>query len=182
MLSLGYSEYVTQGGDWGHVVRFCALLYLVDETESFLLVDVGLGISVWSPARQGFTYQCASVGWFRLTVLSFLTHRQSSSAAPISFRKNPIQYVKHLITPYTPREQEGIARFAASQTHGNGYFNIQATRPQTLGYGLADSPVGMLAWIYEKLVQWTDSYPWTDEEGACLTLGIPLFHRFAHVD
>jgi hypothetical protein len=26
MLSLGYSEYVTQGGDWGHVVRFCALI------------------------------------------------------------------------------------------------------------------------------------------------------------
>jgi hypothetical protein len=33
MLSLGYSEYVTQGGDWGHLVRFCALLTLVDETE-----------------------------------------------------------------------------------------------------------------------------------------------------
>jgi hypothetical protein len=32
MLSLGYSEYVTQGGDWGHVVRFCALFVLVDET------------------------------------------------------------------------------------------------------------------------------------------------------
>ena len=32
MLSLGYSEYVTQGGDWGHLVRFSALT-LVDETE-----------------------------------------------------------------------------------------------------------------------------------------------------
>ena len=30
MLSLGYSEYVTQGGDWGHIVRFCSLL-TVDE-------------------------------------------------------------------------------------------------------------------------------------------------------
>ena len=28
MLSLGYSEYVTQGGDWGHVVRFCALIFV----------------------------------------------------------------------------------------------------------------------------------------------------------
>jgi hypothetical protein len=52
---------------------------------------------------------------------------------------------------------------------------VQSTRPQTLGYGLADSPVGMLAWIYEKLVQWTDSYPWTDEEGVCLT----IFNSFA---
>ena len=33
MLSLGYSEYVTQGGDWGHVVRVCYLLILVDETR-----------------------------------------------------------------------------------------------------------------------------------------------------
>ena len=32
MLSLGYSEYVTQGGDWGHIVCFCALT-LVDETN-----------------------------------------------------------------------------------------------------------------------------------------------------
>jgi hypothetical protein len=32
MSSLGYSEYVTQGGDWGHIVCFCALT-LVDETD-----------------------------------------------------------------------------------------------------------------------------------------------------
>jgi hypothetical protein len=34
-----------------------------------------------------------------------------------------------------------------------------------LGYSLGDSPVGLLAWIYEKLVNWTDDYPWTDDEG-----------------
>jgi hypothetical protein len=55
---------------------------------------------------------------------------------------------------------------------------VQSTRPQTLGYGLADSPVGMLTWIYEKLVQWTDSYAWTDEEGACLTFEHTSFSRF----
>ena len=48
---------------------------------------------------------------------------------------------------------------------GNGYFQIQSTKPQTLGYGLDDSPVGLLAWVYEKLVAWTDNYPWTEEEG-----------------
>ncbi len=45
----------------------------------------------------------------------------------------------------------------------------QATKPQTIGYSLADSPVGLLAWIYEKLVSWTDEYPWTDDEGASAT-------------
>lgn len=46
-----------------------------------------------------------------------------------------------------------------------GYFAIQSTRPQTIGYSLADSPVGLLAWIYEKLIVWTDSYQWSDDEG-----------------
>lgn len=40
----------------------------------------------------------------------------------------------------------------------------QSTKPQTLAYALQDSPVALLAWIYEKLHDWTDSYPWTDEE------------------
>lgn len=48
---------------------------------------------------------------------------------------------------------------------GTGYFMEQSTKPQTLGYNLADSPVGLLAWIYEKLVSWSDEYPWTDDEG-----------------
>lgn len=36
-----------------------------------------------------------------------------------------------------------------------GYFTQQATRPQTLSYGLTDSPVGQLAWIVEKFKEWT---------------------------
>jgi pimeloyl-ACP methyl ester carboxylesterase len=36
-----------------------------------------------------------------------------------------------------------------------GYNVIQSTRPQTLAYGLADSPVGQLAWIVEKFKEWT---------------------------
>jgi epoxide hydrolase len=39
----------------------------------------------------------------------------------------------------------------------DGYGAIQATRPQTLAYGLTDSPVGQLAWIVEKFKEWTDS-------------------------
>jgi pimeloyl-ACP methyl ester carboxylesterase len=38
-----------------------------------------------------------------------------------------------------------------------GYAAIQSTRPQTLGYGLTDSPVGQLAWMVEKFKEWTDS-------------------------
>jgi hypothetical protein len=42
--------------------------------------------------------------------------------------------------------------------------SLSGTKPQTVGYALADSPVALLAWIYEKLHDWTDSYPWTDDE------------------
>lgn len=37
------------------------------------------------------------------------------------------------------------------------YGAIMVTRPQTIGYSLADSPSGMAAWMYEKFAQWTDS-------------------------
>jgi pimeloyl-ACP methyl ester carboxylesterase len=49
---------------------------------------------------------------------------------------------------------ERLNRFLSDQ---NGYFQIQATRPQTLAYALTDSPVGQLAWIVEKFKEWTDT-------------------------
>jgi epoxide hydrolase len=42
------------------------------------------------------------------------------------------------------------------QTEGKGYLQIQSTKPQTLAYALADSPVGQLAWIVEKFEAWTN--------------------------
>jgi pimeloyl-ACP methyl ester carboxylesterase len=38
---------------------------------------------------------------------------------------------------------------------GSGYAGIMVTRPQTLGYSLADSPVGLAAWFYDKFADWT---------------------------
>jgi pimeloyl-ACP methyl ester carboxylesterase len=43
------------------------------------------------------------------------------------------------------------------QQDGMGWQKIQSTRPQTLAYGLTDSPAGQLAWIAEKFKEWTDS-------------------------
>jgi hypothetical protein len=42
------------------------------------------------------------------------------------------------------------------QDHDSGYSKQQSTRPQTLGYGLADSPVGQMTWIVEKYHRWMD--------------------------
>jgi hypothetical protein len=38
----------------------------------------------------------------------------------------------------------------------SGYARLQATRPQTMGYGLVDSPIAQAAWIYEKFYFWSD--------------------------
>ncbi len=53
-------------------------------------------------------------------------------------------------------EREYVARSAEWQRREGGYAAIQSTRPQTLGYGLADSPVGLAAWIVEKFRAWSD--------------------------
>jgi len=57
----------------------------------------------------------------------------------------------------TERERQAVADFEWHQQWGTGYQLLQSTRPQTLGYGLADSPVGQLAWIVEKFWAWTDN-------------------------
>ncbi|MGC0404461.1 pimeloyl-ACP methyl ester carboxylesterase [Streptomyces sp. SAI-126] len=57
----------------------------------------------------------------------------------------------------TDRELRSLASIAEFTTDGFGYNALQSTRPQTLSYGLTDSPVGQLAWIMEKFQAWTHS-------------------------
>lgn len=126
MLALGYSEYVTQGGDLGYsVTRAMALQY----PRSCKATHVNMAI----PAEP--------------TLVEF-----------------PALYARLKATPLTPAEEAGIARSKWFQEEGSAYFKLQATKPQTIGYSMTDSPIGLLAWIYEKLHDWSDEYPWTDDE------------------
>jgi epoxide hydrolase len=56
----------------------------------------------------------------------------------------------------TDIERDRIRRIEAFQREEFGYIAIQSTRPQTLAYGLVDSPVGQLAWVMDKFREWTD--------------------------
>jgi pimeloyl-ACP methyl ester carboxylesterase len=56
----------------------------------------------------------------------------------------------------TEAEAAALARFDEHRRWGTGYSTQQSTRPQTLGYGLVDSPAGQCAWIVEKFWAWTD--------------------------
>ncbi|KAF8257163.1 alpha/beta-hydrolase [Lactarius quietus] len=127
MLSLGYTEYVTQGGDWGHP------------------------LTLTTASKYGPKHVKAC-------------HSNMPICDPPKLLENPITVLKCLITSFTAREREAAATTHNFRKTGMGYYAEQTTKPQTLGFSLADSPVGLLAWIYEKLVTWTDSYPWTDDE------------------
>ncbi|KAF5382510.1 hypothetical protein D9615_003064 [Tricholomella constricta] len=144
MLALGYDEYVTQGGDWGHfITRRIAHLH--------------------GPKH--------SKAW----------HTNMVIGTPPSLTTRPLLILSYLLSSlpllsYSARDKAGFARTQWFRTSGQGYFAEQSTRPQTLGYALADSPVGLLVWIYEKLVEWTDGYPWDDDE-VLTWVSIYLFSR-----
>lgn len=57
----------------------------------------------------------------------------------------------------TPAEARTVERMQYYQQHDSGYAKLQGTRPQTIGYALADSPIGQAGWIYEKFQAWTDN-------------------------
>tara|TARA_Y100000748_G_scaffold257614_1_gene224389 strand:+ start:21 stop:563 length:543 start_codon:yes stop_codon:yes gene_type:complete len=58
--------------------------------------------------------------------------------------------------PQTQEEKKWQTRFEKDQIMQEGYRTQQATKPQTLSYGMMDSPVGIAAWIIEKIHGWSD--------------------------
>ncbi|KAF2101773.1 alpha/beta-hydrolase [Rhizodiscina lignyota] len=83
---------------------------------------------------------------------------------PMNLLKQPLRLLQALIIPWTKFEWQGLKSAWSYITTGNAYYKIHQTRPQTVAYCLADSPVALLGWIYEKLLHWTDNYPWTEDE------------------
>ena len=104
--TLGYDNYIAQGGDWGGAV------------SSFLGYD--------------YSSHCRAIH------INILTMR-------------------HPDGPQTPAEQAWADQFEIDQIMENGYRTQQATRPQTLSYAMMDSPVGVAAWILEKMNSWSDT-------------------------
>ena len=64
--------------------------------------------------------------------------------------------MRHPDGTQSKEEQEWQDRFDKDQIMQDGYRTQQATKPQTLSYGMMDSPVGVAAWIIEKMYAWSD--------------------------
>ena len=166
---------MTQGGDWGCLVssRQCQDSH-VDTEFSIAYTDHKRNSNhLWGKVHESLAYEHAHVRHISSVSASFSEFSSStviSRGAPPSFSR-PFLLLSHLLSylpflGYTDRENIGVARLQEFFKSEHGYVVLQSTKPQTLGYGLADSPVALLAWIYEKLVGWTDAYPWEDDEGA----------------
>ena len=64
--------------------------------------------------------------------------------------------MRHADGPQSKQEEEWQKKFDKDQIMQDGYRTQQATKPQTLSYGMMDSPVGIAAWIIEKMYSWSD--------------------------
>ncbi|KAK5949394.1 hypothetical protein OHC33_009567 [Knufia fluminis] len=111
-------------------------------------------------------------GWYVTRTMSLLypksclaTHFNMDVGDPPASLVESQPGVSHPLPPTpTMRETKGAQRTAWFDQEGFGYNMLQSTKPQTIAYALADSPVALLGWIYEKLHDWADDYPWTDDE------------------
>ncbi len=95
--------------------------------------DWGAGVT----ARLGYAHADKLIG----------IHVTSASGMP---------YLGEGSAPLTDAEQEFVAARAHWREYEGAYGHIQGTKPQTLSYGLMDSPVGLAAWIVEKFRAWSD--------------------------
>jgi len=80
----------------------------------------------------------------------------------------------------TEREKSFLERGKIFQRQGSGYYMIQSSRPQTLAYGLTDSPAGLLAWIAEKFTEWTDPASKIDRDQLLTNVSVYWFTNTAN--
>jgi epoxide hydrolase len=109
-------------------------------------------------ARLGYSRYVAQGGDWGAGVTSWMAKQRELGLAAIHLNL-PILFPPPPPPPggYTAAEQGALAQLVKYGSDGSAYASIQGTRPQTLGYGLADSAVGQAMWIYEKFQAWSDN-------------------------
>jgi len=89
-------------------------------------------------------------------VASVLGHRYPQHVAGIHLNLLAVRRDPKMIANPTAEEKVFLGQLAHFLKEETGYQWIQGTKPQTLAFGLADSPAGLAAWIVEKFRTWTD--------------------------
>ena len=95
-------------------------------------------------------------------------HLNLMFCGPPPVYKNPLVFGRLVLNKilYSSKEQQALVDAQAFYKSKIGYAHIQSTRPQSLGFGLGDSPVGLLGWFLEKYHDWMDltHYQPSDDE------------------
>ena len=106
--------------------------------------------------RLGYGRYGAQGGDWGAMVTASLGHQDPAHVAGIHLNMPLAAPGSFDLTDLTPEEVAALESFADHRSWGTGYSKEQSTRPQTVGYGLVDSPVGQAAWIIEKFCAWSD--------------------------
>ena len=103
--------------------------------------------------KLGYKKYIAQGGDFGGTICTWLAYDFPKNLLGIHIN---ILITRHPDGPQTSEEKEWQERFRKDQRIEDGYRTQQATKPQTLSYAMMDSPVGVAAWIIEKMRGWSD--------------------------
>ncbi|BBZ15444.1 epoxide hydrolase family protein [Mycobacterium branderi] len=107
-------------------------------------------------ARLGYHRYGAQGGDWGSAVTTCLGQRDPEHVAGIHLNLVLAGPDESMLSELTSEEQAMLATISHHQQWGAGYSTQQSTRPQTLGYGLVDSPAAQCAWIAEKFWAWVD--------------------------
>jgi pimeloyl-ACP methyl ester carboxylesterase len=104
----------------------------------------------------GYERFAAQGGDWGAFVASCLGHAHAERILGIHINLLPIRRDPNMVAEPTPEERRYLSELAIFLKEETGYQWIQGTRPQTLAFGLTDSPAGLAAWIVEKFRVWSD--------------------------
>ena len=125
-------------------------------------VGTGWGVEkiaqAWNALMQrlGYDRYFAQGGDWGSAVTTAIGLQNLGQCAGIHVNMPNARATKEALASPTERDKVALAGAKYYQQWGAGYSSQQSTRPQTLGYGLVDSPMGQAIWIIEKFYEWTD--------------------------
>ncbi|NND69224.1 MAG: alpha/beta hydrolase, partial [Halioglobus sp.] len=107
-------------------------------------------------ARLGYDRYVAQGGDWGSMITQAMGISETQHCAGIHINMPIVAPDPETMADLTPQETRALEDMGLYDAEGSGYSKQQSTYPQTLGYALADSPVGQMAWVAEKFYMWTD--------------------------
>jgi microsomal epoxide hydrolase len=121
------------------------------------LAEIGAIFHTLMHERLGYARYGAQGGDWGSFVTAWLGANRAAHVSGIHLNLLPLRRDASMFADPSPAERRYLDELQAWMKEETGYQAIQGTRPQTLAFALADSPVGLAAWIAEKYRAWTDN-------------------------